>query len=196
MARTATKTRFEAEQEALRLLPPESEQGPAMRKLNPRQKAFVIAIVDLGYSKNHLKAAQAAGYQGTHDVVKVTAHWLYRNPLVVAAMQELARARFEAGTIAATSVVMEILEDTKAAPKDRLKAAEMVMDRGGLHSLSEHRVVVGQPEDRVAKLQRAVNLARELGIDPRSLLGNLADAAPEDIKVLEPPAPVEQGAAT
>ena len=90
----------------------------------------------------------------------------------------------QAGTLVASAVLLETMAGKKVAVKDKLKAAGMVLDRGGLPSASEHRVTVTQTEDRVVKLQRLVNLAKSLGQDPKMLLGNLADAIEGDFTVL------------
>lgn len=177
----------DANAQAERLLPPASEQGPAMRLLTTRQKAFVVALVDLGHWKNHQKAAEIAGYasRGSPDSAKVRAAENMRNPKVVAAIQEAVRKRLESGTALALGVVEEILLDDSAARKDRLKAAELMFDRGGMHATTEHKLSVTREETRAEKIKAIHEYALALGKDPREFLGSLTDAIDGDFQVLD-----------
>lgn len=168
-----------------KLVPPEEKLGEAMLGLNEKQRVFVIAVVVFGCANNHTRAARLAGYEGTLNSLRVQAHRLAHNPKVQAALLEEARKRFQAGTVAAVDVAMEFLADTKADPRVRLKAAELVMDRGGLPKATEHRVVSSYEPTREEKLLELVSLARALGQDPRTFLGNLADVVEADFKLLK-----------
>lgn len=183
-------------QEHLRAaLPPDGELGPAMKALNERQQLFVLACLNMGSRVDHTRAVKIAGYQGTKNSYKVQAHRLAHDAKVQAAILEEAGKRIQAGTIAASGLLVEVIGAKKVPVKDKLKAAGMLLDRGGLPAASEHRVTVTHPEDRVAKLQRMANLAKSLGLDPRQLLGNLSDAIEGDYEVLVD-AGVTSGAAT
>lgn len=168
------------------LIPPEHKLGPAMKALGDRQKLFVIGCVDLGL--NHAHAAKFAGYavgKPGSPYLRVQGHRLAHDERVQRAMVEEAGKRLKAGTVAASALVVSVIEDESADMKDRLKAAFGLMDRGGLHALSEHKVEVSHTDNRAEKLLRIVELCRLTGRDPQELLGSLADSAPEDLKVLE-----------
>lgn len=167
-------------------LPADSKMGPCMKALNERQRLFVIALLDLGGRKNHRRAAQFAGYEGGPLVLRVTGHRLAHDPKVQAALLEEAKARLQSSTVAAVNLIEDVLTSTRYDIKDRMKAATMVLDRGGLHALTEHKVDVNVNDTRAEKLLRVVALAKQLGKDPRELLGNLADVIEGDFKVLEP----------
>lgn len=155
-----------------------------MRALTARQKIFVIAVLDLGIKEN-LKAARVAGYEGTDNTVKVTGHWLAHNPRVVAALKEGARTRFEMGTVAAARLVLDTVDDETIERKDRLKAAAMVLDRGGMPATTEHRVNVRHELTREEKVLRLAELAIAAGEDPRQLLGTLSDVIEGDFALIE-----------
>ncbi len=167
-------------------LPAETKLGPAMKALNERQRLFVIALLDLGGRKNHRRAAKFAGYDGDAITLKVTGHRLAHDPKVQAAILEEAKSRMQAATVAAVNFIEDVLTSTRYDVKYRMKAAQMVLDRGGLHALTEHKVDVNVNDTRAEKLLRVVALAKQLGKDPRELLGNLADVIEGDFKVLEP----------
>ncbi len=167
------------------LLPEASSLGPAMRVLTERQQLFVVACLDMGCATNHTQAARIAGYVDG-DALKVTAHRLAHHPKIQAALLEEAKKRIQAGTVAATSLLIEVVGDAEHATKDRLKAAQMILDRGGVHAVTERLgTEVSSPEGRMEKVLRLALLAKLLGQDPRMLLGNLADAVEGDFKVLE-----------
>lgn len=171
--------------QALIPLPDEGRLGPAMRALNERQRRFVIAMLDLGCQANHTRAAVLAGYGGTNETLRVTGHRLSHDDKVQAAILEEARKRLTTGTIAAVSLLIDTITDTTADRKDRLKASQILMDRGGLHAISEHTVKVEHTDDRAEKLAKLIALAKAQGIDPRSLLGNLSDVIDADYRVLD-----------
>jgi hypothetical protein len=72
------------------------------------------------------------------------------------------------------------------ADKVRLKAAEMILDRGGLHGVHEARQTGdGEGGGRAEKMLRLALLAKLLGVDPRQVMGNLADGLVGDEKLIE-----------
>lgn len=167
-------------------VPDEARLGPAMRALNERQRAFVIAMLDLGCASNHTRAAEIAGYStASRDALTVTAHRLAHDSRVQEALLEEARKRLTAGTLQATALLVETIGDVTAERKDRLKAAQMLLDRGGLHALTEHKVQVEHTDNREEKIRRLVDLARAQGKDPKEFIGNLADAIEADFEVID-----------
>ena len=167
------------------MLPEEGKLGPAMKRLNDRQRLFVLACLELGCETNHTKAAAIAGYSGNPDTMKVTAHRLAHDEKVQAALLEEAKRRVQAGTMGATALLVQTVGDETIDRKVRLKAAVEVLDRGGLHAVREVRAPDGGGEGgRTEKLLRLAVLAKMLGQDPKALLGNLADVVPADLRVV------------
>jgi hypothetical protein len=143
------------------------ELGPAMRALNVRQRLFVEALLMQGNADQH-RAAAAAGYTGTDEVLRSTGSRLARDDKVRAAIHEESIRRMESAAILATSVLVEIAGDSMH--KDRLKASLAILDRVGLHATTEHKVTV-KKEDDADKIRAICLLADKLGLDKKILLG-------------------------
>lgn len=72
----------------------ETELGPAMKALNPRQRGFVMAKFDLGDHPTDTECAYAAGFtSSTPNGMHVQAHRLAMNSKVQAAIREEADRR-------------------------------------------------------------------------------------------------------
>ena len=171
--------------ELLAKIPPESEQGPAFRKLGTlKQKLFVLALVEQGTKTNLTAAALASGYKGGVGA-RVTAHHLAHNPAVLAAILEVAKNRMKFSTMAAEGLLSEFVQDVNLDPRIRLAAANSILDRGGLNPVFESRVTHEHQLGREEKLIRLAELAQRQGKDIREVLGNLIDALPSDFKVID-----------
>lgn len=144
--------------------------GPAYDALTEMQAKFVDGLV-IGMSNT--QAARAAGYSaGDPAVVKAIAHKLAHNPKVLAAIREAADLALRSKGLAAINVLGEILEDPCAENKDRLRAAAEILNRSGFGPQSEHTVKVEHVEKTdQEKVASIVRMARQLGLDPRKLLG-------------------------
>lgn len=167
------------------MIPPQTEMGPAMRALPERWQVFVMAMVMQGDKVNQTEAARIAGYSGAPDVVKVTGHHLAHDSRIQAAIHEMAVRRVRASTLMATAVLEKIAADDEAENKDRIKAAEMLLNRGGLPSrtISEQHVTVTVTKEQ--QIQEVLQLARVLGLEPKKLLGSMADVSDAEIKAFE-----------
>lgn len=167
--------RMNTEKEELRLL----GESKAMAGLTERQKNFIRHLLETG-SNNMTRAAAAAGYTGDRLTLQVTGHRLAHDPKVQAAMQEEAKRRMNANVIMATSKVAELIESTD--PRVALKAAEMVMNRGGVHATTEvkhtHELTYNSDE----MVQRLQLLAKQLGMNAENLLGSI-----KQVPMLAPP---------
>ena len=148
------------------------DMGPAMCALNDRQRLFVISLLDCG--GNQTRAAIEAGYSPNPATVRTAGYALAHNTKIQAAILECARARLTTGTVLATSFVTDVIANEGAQVKDRLKAAQMLMDRGGLPAMTEHKSTVEHVMDKDQMVQRITALAEKMGMDPARLLGNTA----------------------
>jgi phage terminase small subunit len=143
-----------------------------MLALSEYQRAFVTAILDRP-SIDQWEAAQLAGYSGDRQTLRVTGHRLAHDSKVQEAMYEEAKKRMKSGSLEAVSVLLEIVRGGNGAlAKDRLKAVEMLLNRVGLHALSEHKVQVEHTVDDATMIDRIRRLAIEQGLDPVKLLGS------------------------
>lgn len=142
--------------------------GPCMLALTEKQRKFVWAMLDSG-SANYTKCAAAAGYSTeSMNSLRVTAHTLAHDERIQAAIQEEARKRMTAGAIMATSHLVTIADSP--GHKDQLRAIQMLLDRSGLHSVTEQKVSVTHSADKDTLLREIAAMAREQGLDPQKLL--------------------------
>jgi hypothetical protein len=140
--------------------------GPAMRALTPMQQAWVHATVQSGLDAT--KAAAAAGYTGDRKTLKSTGWKLAHDERVQEALREEASKLIRSHSVMAVSVMAEIARDRQAAPRDRLRAAAELLNRGGL--ASEHKIVVESRTNRVDQIREIHQLAGGLGLDPLPML--------------------------
>jgi phage terminase small subunit len=161
------------------VLPEDGEVGPAMQALTEKQQKFVRAVIALARDgeENYAKAAREAGYSDHMERCKVTGHFLSHDARVQAALLEESKKRVSlAASVIATPVAVKIAMDEKVSPKDRLRACEMLFNRGGMPAQTEHKVTVEHRQPR-QMVELAERLAAELGVDKQKLIGLNRDAA-------------------
>jgi phage terminase small subunit len=144
--------------------------GPAMKALNTRQQQFVIAVLELG-STNYTRAAMMAGYEGTPEAMRVQAYRLAHGEKIVLALNEEAKRRLMASAPMAISELIKIAEN-EPEKKYKLKAIELILNRTGHHSTTEHKVAVEHTYNDQQSVARIVALAKQLQMDPTKLLGS------------------------
>jgi phage terminase small subunit len=165
-----------AKNPAMMQVPADYKLGRAMLALNDRQRAFVVALLETG-GANYTKAAMMAGYgtpSSSSASMNVIASRLAHDDRIQAAMLEEAQKRLGANTILCTSTLVNIIngELPGCTVKDRTKAIEILLNRTGLHALSEHKVKVEHSTvDDEEALRKIAFLAKRVGIDPSKLLG-------------------------
>lgn len=154
--------------------------GPAMSKLSEKQQRYVLAMLADPFG-NPTRWARAAGYSDASDACKVKGHYLSHNPKIDAAADEVAKQYLGTmGPILGVATVMRIARNPRH-PK-QLRAAEMLLNRVGLHEKTEHHVTVdhGNTGDVVQRIRDAAAL---LGVPVEQLLG--ANVAAQPMKVIE-----------
>ena len=142
-----------------------------MRACTERQRLFVLNLLEYG-DDNFTRAAQAAGYSdpGAHsNTIHSTAYRLAHDPRVQEAYQEESKKRLNSGLILATSSLVQHVKSADA--KVSLKAIEMILNRGGLHAQSEHKVTVAHTLTDEEIVANTIMMARAMGIDPALMLG-------------------------
>lgn len=142
-----------------------------MAALNERQRAFVMAMIEYpGITQG--RAAEIAGYSASSDgLLRKTGHFLAHNPAVQVAIRAEAGKRLNSASLTAATVLMTLLTDEKIEPKDRIKAAGMLLDRSGFGAAQTINVNK-TTTDRTGKaiMERIVALASKHGLDPQVLL--------------------------
>ena len=144
--------------------------GPAMRDLTVMQRRFVIALVTDSRA-NGSTAAAAAGYAGDAKKMAEIGSRLRHHPKVVAAIHEEALKRLLGARLLATGVVVEIAADQTVRAADRLKAAEMILNRTGIIEETRTEMVVTHKHDPADVTKEIIAMAKQLNLDPRALLG-------------------------
>lgn len=157
-----------------------------MRAILPKQRAFVISLIESG-GQNASKAARLAGYGNTPTSSRVAAFRLMHDAKVLAAIKSEADRKIHASVLLGAQTLVEIASDPMH--KDRLKAATQLLDRGGLLLATQHNVNVNvsTPEGDGQVVTQIRVLAGQLGLDPEVFLGRAGKGLP----ALAPP-PVEE----
>lgn len=144
--------------------PFEPECGPAMKLLTEKRRAFVRGYVRRGM-KNASAAYVEAGYTAANaNVAGVEGHKLLHNHLVQSAIQEECVREFAALAPVAVRVVGELVDNPQVDAAVRQKVAFGILDRTGLHKVTEQKVTVEHIGDDPAKVARARMLMARLGI--------------------------------
>jgi hypothetical protein len=154
--------------------------GPKMKLLNDRQRDFVLAMITQGTS-NYTAAARTAGYEDSENIRRQATR-LAHDPKILAAIKEESEKRMQAAVGVAANVLVEIAQNE--THKDQLKAATALLNRGGLHEMTEQRITHDVSSDAKSLLARFAVLAGALGVDPARILGRagLALPVPEPIE--------------
>lgn len=154
--------------------------GPKMAALTEKQRGYVLAMLASPFG-NPTQWARTAGYSDVKDGAKVRAHHLAHDPRIAEAADEVARQHLGTmGPILGLAVAMRIAKNPKH-PK-QLRAAEMLLNRVGLHERTEHLVTVEHGMNAEGVVARIKAAAAALGVDPATLLGG---NTPEPLKVIE-----------
>lgn len=150
--------------------------GPAMLKISPQQRAWVMAYLDAndenasaaarrsGYGKDSAtpeqakRAATVSGYRNSHD------------PDILEAIRELAQEKFRISGYKAVAALMSIVADP--THKDHFKAVERVLAQNGMVAAVQIDHNHKHSVDEKQQIEAVVRLARQLGLDPRTLLGS------------------------
>lgn len=143
--------------------------GPAMQALTPERRLFVLTVLDaptISYSAAYARCFPGAQSPGA---IRVSAWRVAHDPRVLAAFQEEASKRLQAGAILGASVLIEIAQDP--LHKDRLKAASTLLNRIGLHEKTEHKTTVEHTLNSEQMIAEITTLAKTLGLDPAKLIG-------------------------
>ncbi|MGD9878899.1 MAG: hypothetical protein AB7F22_07930 [Reyranella sp.] len=152
---------------------------------NDRWRRFAIVCTqpDDHGQVNFTQAAEDAGFgtpESTRASLAVIGHRLAHDPRMQAAMKEVAEKNFGAALPAAVEAVINIMMHSNKN-SDKLKAAAMIFDRGGMPIKTQHEVKVERVEDFDTKVARAVSLAKSLGLDPAAMLAKIGIEVPASL---------------
>jgi phage terminase small subunit len=156
-----------------------------MNALPEMRRQFVMALMNQG-TRNATMAAKTAGYSpGNYEALKVSASRLMHDESVQEAIQEEAKRRITAMLPLAIETVATIMENPQEGGATRLKAAQVVMDRSGVHAVSE-RITREEPLERDPdQIKRIMALSQVLGVPIEQLLGTRVKAITTDAEYTE-----------
>lgn len=161
----------------------DADYGPAMAALNERQRSFVMALIEFP-GITQAEAARRAGYSDHLEAAKVRGHYLAHSPAVQAAMREEAGKRLNSSSLMAANVLLSLLTNERVDPKDRIKAAGMLLDRSGFGAAQTINVNKHVTDNSgKAIMERIQQLAQKHGLDAKRLLGKpVVDAEFSEVK--------------
>lgn len=142
----------------------ESDYGPAMSSLSPLQQKFVEGLIDKPLLSRP-KILREAGYDGDDAAGRQMCVRLMNNSNVLDAIQEVGRARLRGIVPDAVHSLQAVIRDKKH--RDHVKATLALMDRTGLHAVTESKQTITHTFDRdtvIAKI--AAIMERNAGLIP------------------------------
>lgn len=138
--------------------------------LTPRQRNFVKHYITLG-GVNAAQAATLAGYSNGDAGGRgsaIAAYRLLRNPAILAEIRVQAEKRLQSNVGMAAQIIEDLARNAKNEGV-KLKAAEALLDRGGMMmaTISRHEVAVIHKRSDDELRARVEQLAKELGLAGR-----------------------------
>lgn len=156
--------------------PDEGSLGPAMLGLNVAQRRFALAAVMYPLAKDW-QIAKAAGYSDrSHGALRVTAHRLFHDEKILAAIKECADKEIRGSAMLGIATIKKIVRND--LHKDQLKAAQTLVGLAGF--TVDQNINVNQTlrdESGKAILAQIAQLAAKLGVPLQQLLGASRPAA-------------------
>ena len=146
--------------------------GPAMKALSERHRKFVIDFLANG-GRNASEAYRQAGYTSSNtDTIKANAWRLLHDPRTQAAILEETKKRVTGSGPFAIETLIQMLDSPSITAKDRIRCAELLLNRGGFHAQTEHKVSVEHTLNTSELADKIKTLSAELGLDADRFLGD------------------------
>lgn len=161
-------------------LPPEDQMGPAMRRLNERQRRFVCALSVFGGDQT--RAYVFAGYDTTNQRSATAASSRLANTDdIKEAIKEEAWRRLDYSSLLAISTMIELASPSNPDRAIRLKAADMLSKRNGFHEKTEHLVVHEDRRTTKELIEFIQTTAARLGVTPMLAHMPVIDTTAEEV---------------
>ena len=153
-----------------------------MLSLTEASRAFVVAMVETGAAPgNWTRCALMAGIGGTPESAQVWASRSMRKPQVLAALREEADKRLQSGALIGAAALVEIASDPMH--KDRMKAADRLLDRNGFIVAALNRV---EHTHELIESKSTADLRKEISDQIKRLRGvsdqNIIDGEFEEVE--------------
>ncbi len=185
-------------------LPPGENLGEAMRALvaaSPFMARWAVAKVETGASDK--ECARLAGYSAASEhALEATGYRVKNDPRVQAAILELSQSLMRTEGPKSIKTLVMLRDDTKVKPEVRMKCAVELMNRAGMHAVSEgkltvtHKLSDSEMDQRIlalaAELQIPAEIAQKMLIAPADMAKNAEVIDAEFVEVVEPLSAEEQ----
>lgn len=122
---------------------------------DPREVAFVTALLELGGPQYAAAAAQRAGYGSTMEEAERAASMLMASSRISRAIIGEIRARFDSAAAAAFNTLLTVCNDPRAPASARISAAQEILSRSSLGPTPSRSLAVTAHvgiEDLIARL--------------------------------------------
>jgi hypothetical protein len=166
--------------------------GPAMRALPSDRMRDYVRLISTG-SYTGAQAVEIAGYStATKSTLHAKASDLNHDPRIQAALREECLKLIAGHGPMAIKVLRDIASDKTNAPRDRIKAATELLNRGGLSSVTKHDINVNVSLTEGEKDREIIALATELGLDQaatQKLLGYKPPIDADFVEIVDPEFP-------
>jgi len=147
-----------------------------MRALTEKQRAFVLALLELPGGRGHqTEAARLAGYsEESASSLRVQASRLAHDEKVQAAIKEVALGTMSSEAVNLVGVLLQIAYgELPANAAEKMKAIAMIFNRTGLPETAQHFVKVEHNINTDDALERLYRFSKVLGVDPKTVLGTM-----------------------
>lgn len=155
-----------------------------MLALNVAQRRFAIAAVMYPLAKD-FQIAKAAGYSDrSHGALRVTAHRLFHDEAVLAAIKECADKEIRGSAMLGIATIKKIVRND--LHKDQLKAAQTLVGLAGFtidQNINVKQTITDQSGKAI--MDEIARLANKLGVPLQQLLGHQPAAPVVDAEFSE-----------
>lgn len=155
-------------------VPDEEHMGPAMKRLNERQRRFVCALGV--YGGNATRAYLFAGFSANENSAQALSSRLLAKDYIKDAIREEAERRMDWSTLLVVSGLIELAMPENTDKSSRMKALLALADRNGFHAKSEHLIIHEDRRTTKEIISSIAAIAQRNGLDPKQLLGSAMPA--------------------
>lgn len=156
--------------------------GPAMLRLNEKQRLFVCALAVFGGDQT--RAYAYAGYSSINPrSVNASASRLANAENIVQAIREESLRRINSATLLAVSTLVELAAATNPDKKLRRQCAVDILDRTNFNPVTEHRIVIKDDRTTEELIASIKQLALAGGLDSKALLAPIIDTTYEEVEI-------------
>lgn len=127
---------------------------------DPREVAFVSALLELGGPQHAVAAAQRAGYGSTPEEAERAASALLASNRIARAIVGEIRAGFDIAAATAFSTLLNVCNDPRAPASARISAAQEILSRSSLGPTPSRSLAVTAQvgiEDLLAQLDSGIS---------------------------------------